>query len=194
MIFSNSYRKSSISYQQMKMTQPSLYTPNRQISQMVQDPPPPPPVKLKWGKPIWTFFHVMAQKMRSEYFHLIIGDFMRIISLICNVLPCPVCSKHAMEYINSINVNNIRNKDDLRQFFYVFHNTVNKRKGYPIFSQDAVVSTYENMNTFLVCKEFMYHFEDRQRSSKLITDDFIRRRTIPQVKMWINTNIKYFDP
>jgi hypothetical protein len=188
MIFSNSYRKSSVSYQQMKMAQPSYSIPNRQ---MVQDPPP---VKLKWGKPIWTFFHVMAQKMRSEYFQLIIGDFMRIISLICNVLPCPVCSKHAIEYINSVNINNIRTKDDLRQFFYVFHNTVNKRKGYPIFSQDAVVSTYENMNTFLVCKEFMYHFEDKQRSTKLITDDFIRRRTVPQVKMWINANIQYFEP
>ena len=188
MIFSNSYRKSSVSYQQMKMAQPSLYTPNRQV---VQDPPP---VKLKWGKPIWTFFHVMAQKMRSEHFPLIIGDFMRIISLICNVLPCPVCSKHAIEYINSVNINNIRTKDDLRQFFYAFHNTVNKRKGYPIFSQDAVVSTYENMNTFLVCKEFMFHFEDRQRSTKLIADDFIRRRTVPQVKMWINANIQYFEP
>jgi hypothetical protein len=191
MIFSNSYRKSSVSYQQMKMAQSTNSIQNRPI---VQDPPPPSPVKLKWGKPIWTFFHVMAQKMRSEYFHLIIGDFMRIISLICNVLPCPVCSKHAIEYINSVNINNIRTKDDLRQFFYTFHNTVNKRKGYPIFPQESVVSTYENMNTFLVCKEFMYHFEDRNRSLKLLTDDFIRRRTVPQVKTWINSNIQYFEP
>jgi hypothetical protein len=39
----------------------------------------------------------------------------------------------------------------------------------------------------------MFHFEDRQRSSKLLAEDFIRRRVIPQVKTWINTNIQYFD-
>jgi len=74
-------------------------------------------IKLKWGKPIWTFFHVMAQKMKDEYFHILISGFMQMIVSICSILPCPICSKHAIDYINSINIGNIRSKTDLIDFF-----------------------------------------------------------------------------
>jgi len=132
--------------------------------------------------------------MNEEHFHLIIGGFMQMITSICSVLPCPVCSKHAIEYLNSKNTNNIRSKQELIQFFHAFHNSVNERKGYPIFPLESVVSTYENANTYAVIREFMFHFEDRHRSAKLIVDDFMRRRIVPQVKTWINTNIQYFKP
>jgi hypothetical protein len=211
MIFSNNYKRSSNSYnksqtamqqsamQQQLVRQPRVmpiqiynYTP---IPIAVRRPEPElPVVKLKWGRPIWTFFHVMAQKMKEEYFTNIIGGFMQMITSICSVLPCPVCSKHAMEYINSVNVNNIRTKQDLINFFYTFHNVVNKRKNYPTFSREAVISTYENANIYYVIKEFMFHFEDKHKSSKLIVDDFMRRRVVPQVKSWINSNIQYFNP
>jgi hypothetical protein len=195
MIFSSSYKRSSISYQQqtkLSLNTPlNIHRPASQNNAVVEQTPPP--VKLKWGKPIWTFFHTMAQKMRDEYFHLIIGDFMRIISSICSVLPCPVCSKHAMEYINASNVHNIRTKEQLIDFFHAFHNSVNQRKGYPIYPRESVVAEYSDKNTYYVIREFMYHFEDNQRSAKLIVDDFLRRRIAPQVKTWINANIQYFD-
>jgi hypothetical protein len=193
MIFSNSYRKSSTSYQKYHSIPMSSPPPqNNRI--VVVDPPKPGGVKLKWGKPIWTFFHTMAQKMNEEHFHLIIGGFMQMITSICSVLPCPVCSKHAIEYLNSKNTNNIRSKQELIQFFHAFHNSVNERKGYPIFPLDSVVPAYENANTYAVIKEFIFHFEDHHRSAKLIVDDFMRRRIVPQVKNWINANIQYFKP
>lgn len=194
MIFSNSYRKSSSSYQKYQMMPMSSMIMPQNNRIVVPDQPKPTGVKLKWGKPIWTFFHTMAQKMNDEHFHLIIGGFMQMITSICSVLPCPVCSKHAIEYLNSKNTHNIRSKQELIQFFHAFHNSVNERKGYPIFPLDSVVSTYENANTYAVIKEFMFHFEDHNRSAKLIVDDFMRRRIVPQVKTWINTNIRYFKP
>ena len=99
-----------------------------------------------------------------------------------------------MEYIRSVNVNNIRTKDQLIDFFHAFHNSVNQRKGYPFFPRESVVAEYTSKNTYSVMREFMYHFEDKQRSSKLIVDDFLRRRIVPQVKTWINANIQYFEP
>jgi hypothetical protein len=195
MIFSSTYKRSSVSYQQ----QSKMFAIPLNIQRPVQnnaivvEQTLPPPVKLKWGKPIWTFFHTMAQKMRGEYFHLIISDFMRIITSICSVLPCPVCSKHAVEYIRSVNVNNIRTKEQLIDFFHAFHNSVNKRKGYPFFPRESVVAEYAGKNTYYVIHEFMYHFEDKQRTTKIIVDDFLRRRIVPQVKTWINANIQYFE-
>ena len=199
MIFSNNYRKSSVSYQKTQMQLNSIpiqYNNMTRIQSVSQEPAPPaaPAVKLKWGKPIWTFFHVMSQKMKDEYFTVLIGGFMKMIVSICSVLPCPVCSKHAIEYINSVNINNIRTKNNLIDFFYNFHNAVNKRKGYPMFRREDVESTYENANTYAVIREFMFHFEDRHRSTKLIVDDFLRRRATPEIKTWINTHIRYFNP
>ena len=198
MIFSNNYRKSSVSYQKTQMQLNSIpiqYNNPTRIQSVSPEPiPVAPVVKLKWGKPIWTFFHVMSQKMKDEYFTVLIGGFMKMIVSICSVLPCPVCSKHAIEYINSVNINNIRTKNNLIDFFYNFHNDVNKRKGYQMFRREDVVSTYENANTYAVIREFMFHFEDRHRSTKLIVDDFLRRRATPEIKTWINTHIQYFSP
>ena len=198
MIFSNNYRKSSDSYQKTHMQLNSIpiqYNNPQRIQHVPQEPNPVvPQIKLKWGKPIWTFFHVMAQKIKEEYFTVLISGFMKMIVSICSVLPCPTCSKHAIEYINSVNINNIRTKNNLIDFFYNFHNAVNRRKGYPMFRREDVVSTYENANTYAVIREFMLHFEDRQRSTKLIVDDFLRRRATPEIKTWINTHIQYFNP
>lgn len=149
--------------------------------------------KMKWGKPIWTFFHVMAQKMKPEYFNLVIQDFMKYILLVCGTLPCPICSAHASEYMRSINLNNIRSKDDVINLFYNFHNVVNQRKGYAVLQKDQIPK-YETANTIVAIRDFIRAFEDKSRSMKLMADDMARARISSQFKMWINGNIKYFDP
>ena len=149
--------------------------------------------KMKWGRPIWTFFHVMAQKVKPEYFNLIIKDFMKYILLICGTLPCPICSTHAIEYMRAININNIRFKDDLINLFYNFHNVVNQRKGYAVLQKEQIPK-YETANTIISIKEFVRAFEDKTRSMKLMADDIARSRISSEFKFWINENIKYFDP
>jgi hypothetical protein len=149
--------------------------------------------KMKWGKPIWTFFHVTAQKMKSEYFTAIIKDYFNYIVLICSVLPCPVCSDHASQYMRSININNIKTKDDLINMFFTFHNVVNIRKGYPTLSK-VNIPDYSEMNTVSSMKNFMVAFEDKSRSMKLMADDLARMRIVEKLKNWINSNIQYFDP
>jgi len=193
MIFSNNYKKSSLSYRGSQMMMNNIKPYVAPMAPVAPSPPPPNPVKLKWGKPIWTFFHVMAQKMSDEHFSILISGFMQMIVSICSILPCPICSKHAIDYINSTNINNIRSKNDLIDFFHRFHNAVNQRKGYALFPRENVVATYRDANTYAVIREFMFHFEDHHRSTKLMAEDFIRRRVVPQVKTWINTNIQYFE-
>jgi hypothetical protein len=149
--------------------------------------------KMKWGRPIWTFFHVLSKKIKDEYFNLVINDFFRFVSLICSALPCPVCSAHASQYIKSINFKNIKNKEDLINFFFVFHNAVNQRKGYVVLQKDNIPA-YETANTIAVIKNFVLAFEDKSRSMKLMADDLARARISAQFKTWINQNIQYFDP
>jgi hypothetical protein len=174
-------------YRQIPTT---TYVVNKQVPQVQQQDNLP---KMKWGRPIWTFFHVMAQKVKPEYFNLVIRDFLKNIMLVCGTLPCPICSTHASEYMRSINMNNIRTKDDLINLFFNFHNVVNQRKGYAVLQKDQIPK-YETANTIAAIKSFVYAFEDKSRSMKLMADDLSRARISSQFKFWINANIQYFDP
>jgi hypothetical protein len=174
-------------YRQIPTT---TYVVNKPVSPVQQQENLP---KMKWGRPIWTFFHVMAQKVKPEYFNLVIQDFLKNVLLVCATLPCPICSTHASEYMRSINMNNIRTKDDLINLFFNFHNVVNQRKGYAVLQKDQIPK-YETANTIAAIKSFVYAFEDKSRSIKLMADDIARARISSQFKFWINSNIQYFEP
>ena len=162
-------------------------------------PTPPPPVvstgaKMKWGKPIWTFFHLLAHKVKDEDFAVIRSELLNTIFSICTVLPCPVCSEHAKRYLQAINFNNIRTKQDLKLMLSNFHNDVNRRKGYAIFNAENLNETYDGMNFVNAINLFIYHFEDKHRSAKLMADDMIRKQISSNVKKWIMQNIQHFTP
>ena len=162
--------------------------------------PLPPPVvvsdsaKMKWGKPIWTFFHLLAHKVKESDFNAIRSQLLNTIYSICSVLPCPVCSEHAKRYLQAINFNNIRTKQDLKQMICNFHNDVNKRKGYAIFNSENLDETYDKMSLVDSINQFIFHFEDKHRSAKLMADDMMRKQTTTLVKKWIRDNIQSFTP
>jgi hypothetical protein len=197
-MFSLVHKKTSTGNNQIK--KPSMIFEFKNSMPIRSLPPPRPQVapelstpKMKWGRPIWTFFHVTAEKIKPEYFGIVIRDYLNYIVLICNILPCPICSQHASEYMRSVNLNNIKTKDDLINLFFNFHNVVNVRKGYPVAASNSIPA-YNEMNTVNVIKQFMVAFEDKTRSMKLMADDIARARIVGKLKFWINANIQYFDP
>ena len=94
---------------------------------------------------------------------------------------------------NKINFNSIRTKDDLKILLFQFHNEVNQRKGYPIFTIDELNEKYVNANTVNIIHNFMIHFKDKNRSPKLIADDLQRARIAVILREWFQKNIIYFD-
>lgn len=180
------------SKQYLVATQRLMNTPHN----IARPPPPPPPpeVKVKWGRPIWTFFHLLAHKVKDSDFAAIRLELLNTIFSICTVLPCPVCSEHAKRYLQSINFNNIRTKQELKVMICNFHNEVNKRKGYPIFNADQLDETYDEMSFVESINSFVFHFEDKHRSAKLMADDMMRAKIAVVVKNWIKQNIYHFTP
>jgi hypothetical protein len=174
---------------------------NRKMIDTQQSIPAPAPLpvvstgaKMKWGKPIWTFFHLLAHKVKDEDFAVIRSELLNTIFSICTVLPCPVCSEHAKRYLQAINFNNIRTKQDLKIMLSNFHNEVNRRKGYAIFNSENLNETYDGMNFVDAINLFIYHFEDKHRSAKLMADDMMRTQVSTNVKKWIRQNIQHFSP
>lgn len=180
------------SKQYLVATQRLMNTPHN----IARPPPPPPPpeVKLKWGRPIWTFFHLLAHKVKDSDFAAIRLELLNTIFSICTVLPCPVCSEHAKRYLQSINFNNIRTKQEMKVMICNFHNEVNKRKGYPIFNAEQLDETYDGMSFVDSINSFVFHFEDKHRSAKLMADDMMRAKIAVVVKNWIKQNIQHFMP
>jgi len=155
--------------------------------------PEEPVKKVKWGPPIWYLLHTLSVKIKEEHFMKLRVELLNNIYAICTNLPCPDCSNHAKIYLNSINFNAIQTKEDFKRFLFNFHNSVNKRKGYPEFSYQELNEKYSLAITKNVLQVFMIHFQDRNRSIKLLATDFHKTQLVIVLKKWFNDHIMYFD-
>lgn len=154
----------------------------------------PEPPKMKWGAPTWYILHTMAEKLRDDYFLQFRDDILDVVFTICTNLPCPECSDHAKNYLNNtVFYKNIRSRAELKEMLYNFHNYVNSRKKYQIFSHDELDKKYALANTKNIIENFMYFYQDRSKSVKLLATELYRARIIAQLKTWFQNNIYYFN-
>jgi hypothetical protein len=149
--------------------------------------------KMKWGEPTWFLFHVLAEKVKEESFLEIRSELLNKIYAICNNLPCPICAKHATDYMNNVNFMTIQSKDALRDLLFNFHNEVNKNKKYPLFPRNRLEEKYKMAVTVNIIKNFMKFFEDKQYNVQLISNKMHRDRLISILKVWFNENMSHFD-
>ena len=156
-------------------------------------PPVSPVPKLKWGEPIWNLFHVLAHKIIPEHFFKIRSEIFEIIRMICYNLPCPDCANHAREYIGKVNFSSIITTEHLKDMFFIFHNTVNQRKQFPIFPREQLDARYESMNIKQVLSVFLMHFRDKHRSSRMLADDLFRGKLANKIEKWFSENNHYFQ-
>ena len=150
------------------------------------------PKKMKWGEPTWFFMHTMAQKVKPEHFQQIRQGFLSQINNICRNLPCPDCAMHAGQYLDKSNFNRIQTKDELITFLYDFHNTVNVKKGYPIFPKEELYDKYSKANTVNITNYFLFHYSDKSKNIRMISNDMYRMRIISILKEWLTNNLQFF--
>lgn len=150
------------------------------------------PKKMKWGEPTWFLFHTLAEKIKPEYFSIIRTELLNNIYTICKNLPCPMCASHATHYLNGINFNTITTKEHLKLMLFQFHNTVNEKKGLPIFHLVDLDEKYEKAVTINIINNFITHFRDKHKSIHMISDDLYRQRLAGLLMNWFSTNMKYF--
>jgi len=150
--------------------------------------------KMKWGEPTWFLFHTLAQKVKEENFNMIKDGLLNNIMTICGNLPCPACADHALSYMKKIQPAAIRTKQDLKNMLYVFHNEVNKRKGFDVFPHDQLDEKYSKANTVNIIQYFVNAFEDKHKSIHMIANDMHRGRITKKLIAWFQENLQYFDP
>jgi hypothetical protein len=148
---------------------------------------------MKWGEPTWFIFHTLAEKIKDEYFPVIKTELLNNIYAICKNLPCPMCASHAVQYLNGINFNSIRTKEDLKIMLFNFHNAVNEKKGLPLFNVADLNDKYSKAVTLNIINNFIMHFRDKHKSIHMIADDLYRERLSGLLMSWFSTNLKYFN-
>jgi hypothetical protein len=176
---------------------PIVLPQTRSISRTVVEQPvvadTTKPKKMKWGEPTWYLFHALAEKVKEERFSSIRGELLNTIYVICKNLPCPLCANHATQYMNAINFNTIKTKQDLIDLLWKFHNEVNKKKNFPIFPREQVSEKYSRANLINIIQLFMFHFKDKHASLRMIADDMYRQQISTKMQDWFRQNIQSFD-
>lgn len=148
---------------------------------------------MRWGEPVWFFLHTLAHKIKPDSFSILRNDLLKQVYTICTNLPCPDCSVHSKNYLNGVNFNNIKTKENLKDMLFEFHNSVNKRKGFSLFAKDQLDVKYEQANFIAIINYFVTVFLDKHASPRMISDDIYRSRLTFSIREWLLANKSHFN-
>ena len=144
-----------------------------------------------WGPKIWYFFHIFSQQINENFFLHNRKKCLKLLSSICEFLPCPECSSHATKYLKEHNFYSINSKNKLILFFFRFHNSVNQRLNKPIFP----FKDLENYKRGKLIK--ISNVIHQQLIKPLHNDNFIlsmyKEKSIIEMTKFIQRNHKYFN-
>ena len=106
-------------------------------------------------------------------------------------LPCPECSIHAKQFWANVNTKNIKTKQDLINLIFVFHNSVNKRRGIRPFRY-VDLQYYNTLNLIETFNNFARSF-NTNGNMKLLTESFHRGRLLQILRVWLMSNLASFN-
>lgn len=147
----------------------------------------------EWGPCTWYLFHTLAEKIKEDQFIILRLPLINIITSICGNLPCPDCANHARQKMSSLNITNIKTKEDLKLMLLIFHNEVNMRNGKPLFNESDLNNKYSVANTNNIVQHFIQIWSKRTPNPKLLTVSFHKNQTLQNFINWWNTNHQYFN-
>lgn len=148
---------------------------------------------MKWGEPTWFLFHTLAEKIKDEQFILHKNELLQVIYNICVNLPCPECGTHAKNYLDKMNFNMIQNKQQLINMLFVFHNYVNSRKHFPVFTYDELREKYSKAITVNIIRNFLFVFNEKNKNVHMIANEMHRKRLLNNITSWFDKNIDIFN-
>lgn len=151
-----------------------------------------PPIDSRiWGPHVWNFIHTLVEKIKDDMYKDIHEKVFYYIKQICYNLSCPVCRRHATIYINKLNNDNIKTKEEFIDVLFDFHNFVNLGKNKSIFlksdlsiyKNESLQKAYDNFLTYY--KPIFYLRENGPVYKKL--------QLVIEFEKWFEENKSSFD-
>ena len=148
----------------------------------------------KWGPQTWIFFHMLACKIDESFFKNNRSQCLALIKNICNVLPCPTCTRHAVAFMRRVDVNNVTTKTELGEMLFQFHNLVNKRLGKQERGVE-ILDTYKHGRFDIALHNFLLGYARKYGNlmAGTVSTQAIRRQVARSVQQWMQRHWRYFQ-
>ena len=149
--------------------------------------------KKEWGNAMWYFIHTFSHKLKDEYS----DKANEIISLyynLCINTPCPYCSDHAKDMLNKLNMNLIKNKQDLIRVMFEFHNIVNVRLNKKVFTLEELNEKYKRANTLNIANHFFHVMNKKIHDERAMIYTLNRKIAVKNMYDYVHKNNHYFIP
>ena len=146
-----------------------------------------------WGNNIWYLFHTLSYKIKEESFLILKNDLIEIFKNICKNLPCPDCSKDAMNVIGKIDFNTVNTKENFKLMLFNFHNYVNRKLKKKEFKYEDFDNKYKNANIHNLIYNFNIIFNSKASNPHMISNTFLRKQELPKINILLNKVIQHIN-
>ena len=178
---------------QPQSRQPQRRPPLPQPQPIVTQNPPTEYSKARlWAPLTWMLFHAIAEKIQESHFKIQRGNILNFFKKICLNLPCPYCREDAKIFISTYDFNLINSKDDIKLFFFNFHNRINKKLNKPLIGID-VLEKYKNINILKLSDMWSTSFKRYGSENHEFTESINRNKLRNEYITYIRSNIGSFN-
>ena len=139
--------------------------------------------KSVWGPATWTMLHCLVLKIKDDANN--IDELKKMITSICDNLPCPYCASHARTVIQKSNFNQIKDILTLRVFIFQFHNKVNERLKKPEIDYSTHLEKYKNLKLNDVYNTFVKAYNNNSGTTMMLYS-FHKKQVIQQLRNYFN--------
>lgn len=146
-----------------------------------------------WGNSCWYLFHATAFKLNPNAEHLIIPLLNLYISISLN-LPCPTCRSHASKTIAKTNFSLIKNKSDLVNLMFNYHNYINKRLKKNIFTKEEHDKLYSRAKLTKIINGWIQIMSMESHNQQDMMNNITKRKLIQRVINFLKKNRAHFSP
>lgn len=145
-----------------------------------------------WGPQVWMFFHTFAEKISPECFEKNREKCIGFFTGFANLLPCPVCRDHALQNLRKFNLSYITNKDRFIDFFYEFHNVVNKMLNKPVYEKSRL-EIYRRYRFEAVWQNFYKVMFANYNNQRNLNESMLRKKLLGDLQIFLINNSNQFN-
>jgi hypothetical protein len=153
-----------------------------------------------WGNLQWYLFHLLSYTVSDNDLadKNIKKIYLELFLLLLNLMPCIKCYNHSKEILNEYPID-WKNKENMINWFYNFHNLVNKFLGKQIYSLDDLEIAMKKPINHLYLIQIIKYYTDRVEfghSSSILVVKMLKRliKVYPCLickKQLLNYNSRY---
>lgn len=144
---------------------------------------------LLWARYTWALFHTIIEKLKDEDVNSEIINIQDMIYTIVGILPCPDCRQHGILYLQTSKKKGrygaIKNKQELKEFIFEFHNVVNRRIKKPIKNIE-ILEQYKTISLAFIIQYWNKYFRLFNVDQYTIREESNRQRIKQSILSYLN--------